>query len=81
VTKFPYRRIAIYTFLALAVPHPATAQQLHCWEVEINQPPDKAYVCTVNGKDSKITPEQRQVLNTIIVVTVVAAAASSIRRK
>ncbi len=40
-------------------------------------------LCTGGGirEGSKITDEQRQVVNTIIVVTVVAAAATSIRRK
>lgn len=79
--KIPYKRIAIYTLLTLAIPQPATAQQLTCWKVEINQPPGHAHLCTVNGKNSKITPEQRQVLNTIIVVTVIATAATRMRTR
>ena len=40
-------------------------------------------LCNGGGirQGSKITDEQRQVVNTIIVVTVVAAATTSIRRK
>ena len=81
MTRFPFGRIALYTLMAFGIPSMAQARELVCWEVEIDVPPYEAYQCTANGKDSKITPEQRQVLNTIIVVAVVAASATRIRAR
>ena len=93
MTSFPLRRIALYTLTALTIPAGVQATSVYChrtgerWEdtrtVEQLLDVGANELCDGGAirEGSKITDQQRQVLNTIIVVTVATVAASRMQRR
>lgn len=93
MTSFPSGRIALYTLLALSIPTTVEATSVYChrtgesWEdtrtVEQLLEVGANNLCDGGAirEGSKITDEQRQVLNTIIVVTVATIAASRMQKQ